>query len=152
MEVGNKRRQKFFSFSFHLHLAKKVIWNNRRKRLQITSAHRTIRYLKSPIFVTWLDQLALRWLDIGLFLLFRSCCPQFRLGPQNRGTQRQFSESICSEDDLRSRIFRTFVVKFLACLPLFRIFEHLNDGTIVHFQRIYTLKRSPRIFGSLFSG
>ena len=35
-----------------------------------------------------------------------------------RGTQRQFSENICSEDDLRSRIFGTFVVKFclLACL------------------------------------
>ena len=35
-----------------------------------------------------------------------------------RGTQCQFSENICSEDDLRSRIFGTFVVKFLACLPL----------------------------------
>ena len=35
-----------------------------------------------------------------------------------RGTQRQFSENICSEDDLRSRIFGTFLVKFLACLPL----------------------------------
>ena len=34
------------------------------------------------------------------------------------GTQRQFSENICSEDDLRSRIVGTFVVKFLACLPL----------------------------------
>ena len=37
-----------------------------------------------------------------------------------RGTQRQFSKNICSEDDLRSRIFGTFVVKFLACLPLLR--------------------------------
>ena len=37
---------------------------------------------------------------------------------QVRGTQRQFSENICSEDDLKSRIFGTFVVKFLACLPL----------------------------------
>ena len=27
-------------------------------------------------------------------------------------------KNICSEDDLRSRIFGTFVVKFLACLPL----------------------------------
>ena len=35
-----------------------------------------------------------------------------------RGTQRQFSKNICSEDDLRSRIFGTFFVKFLACLPL----------------------------------
>ena len=35
-----------------------------------------------------------------------------------RDTQRQFSENICSEDDLRSRVFRTFVVKFLfAFLP-----------------------------------
>ena len=29
-----------------------------------------------------------------------------------------FRENICSEDDLRTRIFGTFVVKFLACLPL----------------------------------
>ena len=36
----------------------------------------------------------------------------------NRGTQGQFSEDICSKDDLRSRIFGTFLVKFLACLPL----------------------------------
>ena len=35
-----------------------------------------------------------------------------------RGTKRQFSENICWEDDLRSRIFGTFVLKFLACLPL----------------------------------
>ena len=35
-----------------------------------------------------------------------------------RGTQRHFLESICSEDDLRSRIFGTFVVKFLPCLPV----------------------------------
>ena len=31
--------------------------------------------------------------------------------------KRQFFENIGSEDDLRSRIFGTFV-KFLACLPL----------------------------------
>ena len=35
---------------------------------------------------------------------------------QHRGTQRQFLGNICSEDDLRSRIFGTFVVKFIACL------------------------------------
>ena len=29
-----------------------------------------------------------------------------------------FRENICSEDDLRSRIFGAFIVKFLACLPL----------------------------------
>ena len=36
----------------------------------------------------------------------------------NRGTQRQFMENICSEDDLISRIFETVIVKFLACLSL----------------------------------
>ena len=29
-----------------------------------------------------------------------------------------FRKNICSEDDLRSRIFGTFVVKFFVCLPL----------------------------------
>ena len=29
-----------------------------------------------------------------------------------------FRENICSEDDLRSRIFGAFAVKFLACLHL----------------------------------
>ena len=29
-----------------------------------------------------------------------------------------FRENICSDDDLRSRIFGAFVVKFLACLPV----------------------------------
>ena len=29
-----------------------------------------------------------------------------------------FRKNICSEDDLRFRIFGTFAVKFLACLPL----------------------------------
>ena len=69
-----------------------------------------------------------------------------------KGTQRQFFENICSEDDLRSRIFGTFVVEFLASL----IFEYLKDGIIAHFQRICTVKRSPRMisfdrynFGSL---
>ena len=50
-----------------------------------------------------------------------------------RGTQRQFSENICSEDDLKSRIFGTFVVKFLACLPLLGLFEHLKNGIIACF-------------------
>ena len=34
------------------------------------------------------------------------------------GTQRQFSENICSEEDLKYRLFGTFFVKFLACLSL----------------------------------
>ena len=68
-----------------------------------------------------------------------------------KDTQRQFSENTCSEDDLRSRIFGTIVVKFLACLPASpRIFELLKKGIIAHLSRIFTLKRSPRIFGSLF--
>ena len=41
-----------------------------------------------------------------------------------------FWENICSEDDLRFRIFGTFVVKFL---PSPRIFEHLQNGIVAHF-------------------
>ena len=55
-----------------------------------------------------------------------------------RGTRRQFSENICSEDDLRSRIFGTFVKKFLACLPPARIFVHLKNGISAHFNRFLT--------------
>ena len=47
---------------------------------------------------------------IGILIMFSV--------PKYRGTQRQFSENICSEDDWRSTIFGTFVVKILACLPL----------------------------------
>ena len=50
-----------------------------------------------------------------------------------RGTQRQLLENICSEDDLRSRIFGTFVVKFLACLPLLGFSNPPKNGIIAHF-------------------
>ena len=42
-----------------------------------------------------------------------TCMPSLLMG-----TQRQFSENTCSEEDLKSRIFGTFVLKSLACLPL----------------------------------
>ena len=69
-----------------------------------------------------------------------------------RGSQRQFLENICSEDDLTSRIFGTFVVKFLACLPFLGFSNIPKMVQLPIFKRIFTLKRSPTIFGSLFSG
>ena len=46
--------------------------------------------------------------------------------------------------------FRNICCK-ISCFPAFpRIFEHLKNGVIAHFYGIFTLKRSPRIFGSLF--
>ena len=48
------------------------------------------------------------------------------IAARSRGTQRQFSENFCSEDDLKSRIFGTFFCK-IYCLPAYpRIFEHLK--------------------------
>ena len=44
-----------------------------------------------------------------------------------RGTQRQFSENICSEDDSRSKIFGAFA----SASP--RIFQLLKNGIIAHF-------------------
>ena len=50
-----------------------------------------------------------------------------------------FRENICSEDDLRTRIFGTLV----SCLPASpRIFEHLQNGIITHFKRMFTLKKA----------
>ena len=47
--------------------------------------------------------------------------------------------------------FRNICCK-ISCLPASpRIFEHLKNGIIAHFKRIFTLKRSPRIIGSLSS-
>ena len=52
---------------------------------------------------------------------------------QIRGTQRQFLENICSEDDLRTRIFGTVVVKFLCLPPSPKIFELSKNGITAHF-------------------
>ena len=41
-----------------------------------------------------------------------------KLGHYSEAPNVNFRKNVCLEDDLRSRIFRTFDVKFLACLPL----------------------------------
>ena len=43
------------------------------------------------------------------------------------GTPRQFLEYISSEDYLRSRIFGTFVVKFIACLSPLLGFSNIQE-------------------------
>ena len=50
----------------------------------------------------------------------RNCCgrPHAHYVGNAGAPNGNFRENICSEDDLRSRIFGAFVVKFLACLPL----------------------------------
>ena len=42
------------------------------------------------------------------------------------------NKNMCSEDDLRTRIFETFVVKFLACLPLLG-FSNIKKCIIAYF-------------------
>ena len=101
-------------------------------------------HVKILIYRTWAIKVESRWLykweiliniyqssikTIGCFYIYLSrlvIAIHSTLSRRNanlgqeliRGTQRQFSENICSEGDLRSRIFGTFFVKFLACLPL----------------------------------
>ena len=63
------------------------------------------------------------YLQVSCLVLFLGCfylelCIKVDMGFSVRGTQRQFLENNFSEDDLRSRIFGTFVVNFFACLPL----------------------------------
>ena len=65
--------------------------------------------------------------------LHRSKTPLLKLPNKNMGTQSQFSENICSEDDLRSSIFGNICCK-ISCLPASpRIFEHTKNGIIAHF-------------------
>ena len=50
-------------------------------------------------------------------------------------------------------VFGKYVCCKISCLPASPvIFKHLKNGIIAHFYRIFTLKRSPRIFRRLFSG
>ena len=48
----------------------------------------------------------------------RSCLVRLVSLSSCRAPNDNFRKNICSGDDLRSRIFEIFVVKFLACLPL----------------------------------
>jgi len=120
------------------------MWRNRTKsRLYILIQDHTV----VSVFVKF-GYIKLEYKELLLRLLRKTFSWPFR----NRGTQRQFSASIFSKDDLRSRTIRNICCKIF-CLPASpRIFEHLKNGTIAHFQRTYTLKKSPKIFGSLFSG
>ena len=43
---------------------------------------------------------------------------KYLVNPESGAPNDNFRKIICSEDDLRSRIFGSFSVKFLACLPL----------------------------------
>ena len=84
---------------------------------------------KPVSFFFWLRNAAAPWKTLGFYhvqihhVLFTwartfHSTPEGLGGQFVRGTQRQFLGNICSEDDYISRIFGTFVVKFLACLPL----------------------------------
>ena len=71
-----------------------------------------------------------------------------------RGTQRQFSVNICSEDGLRSRIFGTFFVKLLACLnqPFKYTFykSRLRQTILWGAVFFFIIQTSDRIFFALF--
>ena len=60
-------------------------------------------------WITTVNQVSSAWFDNKLV----------RKSLHNAGAPNSnFRENICSEDDLRSRVFGAFVVKFLAFLPL----------------------------------
>ena len=116
----------WFSYSFILHEVMCTLYTSHQSRMLVTTTS-----LKKPEHFIWYSMYLAQKFFIGdtivLPLLLESeTGPPFyrviraigRFSHLHRGTQRQFSENICSEDDLRSRIFGTFVLKFLAYLPL----------------------------------
>ena len=60
------------------------------------------------------------WIYIEVACLLLDSEPGFSVFsfPLSGAPNGNFRENICSEDDLRPRIFGAFIVKFLACLPL----------------------------------
>ena len=95
----------------------------------------SIRQLLSSVFISRLKYIVCL---SGVIVHESKDFNRFDCVSESRGTQRQFLENICSEDDLRSRIFGTFVVKFLACLPL------------LGFSNIYKMQGHPTtIFGRI---
>ena len=84
---------------FAMNLSKTVSLNDSSKRC-LPSSHEFSQYI-----FCWIAFFAFTTLDY-----------HYRLS--SGAPNDNFQKNICSEDDLRSRIFRTFVVKFLACLLL----------------------------------
>ena len=84
---------------FAMNLSKTVRLNDSSKRC-LPSSHEFSQYI-----FCWIAFFAFTTLDY-----------HYRLS--SGAPNDNFQKTICSEDDLRSRIFRTFVVKFLACLLL----------------------------------
>ena len=79
-----------------------------------------------------------------------SCLPQpvYRRPPSLR-KNRVRRQRLLSRFFLRE-CGRLYTGQLASASP--RIFEHLKNGMIAQFSRIFTLQSSPRIFGSLFSG
>ena len=104
----------------------KLIWFARRARALWCHAD-CLSVLKSDALITYSVPAYRKGVMENLifcYIITRKC----------RGTQRQFSENICSEDDMRSRIFGTLFCRKISCLPASpRIFEHLKNCIIAHF-------------------
>ena len=91
--------------------------------------NRSLKITTFTIVAIWLISFSVISLPLFFVIEFKeetSACfinwfktPSFFLWRQVSGAPNDnFRKNICSEDDLRSRIFRTFVVKFLTCPPL----------------------------------
>ena len=86
-------------------------WNSFLKAVAVSIKFLHLNYFAASMIK--ILPIALFWREAYAFLP-RLPMSHFLQGAPNDN----FRKNICSEDDLRSRIFETFVVKFLACLPL----------------------------------
>ena len=114
--------QKRYQFSNQILL--ELVWcGNRTNKLAISShTYPLLKCYNLPR--TKIVIMISEYLETGLeFVHIVKKC-HFRSKPRTVVLQKtgapndSFRKHICSEDDLRSRIFGTFVAKFLACLPL----------------------------------
>ena len=94
--------------------------------IQSTNFYRFYQLLSIIGFIDWTSReernLCFRgnydWKPILIVSLVDSYVMMYYCLANSGAPNDNFRRNICSEDDLRSRIFGTFVVKFLASLPL----------------------------------
>ena len=77
---------------------------------------------------------------------------QIRSGPCRRGLVFLKQNILHTFQRYPTSIFGKYVCCKISCLPASWEFQTSKNGIIAHFYGIFALKRSPRIFGKLFSG
>ena len=91
-------------------------WGEREAKQKLQVVDLCVRYLMRWKFI--LESFSKVLLKFSVNVIFDASTSRGSSSIRAGAPNDNFRKNICSEDDLRSRIFETFVVKFLACVSL----------------------------------